>query len=285
MAAPLLFFLAGSLLRAAGPKIAQELVKAGVKKATKSQIAKGGARVVNNNNLGTIKTVARGNKPGAAPKPAPKPSSGSGTTPKSGSGSGTKPKSNTSTSGGGAKKKPPELKVDPKDRPPSVAARANKKPKSGAEKSKDATRVGLGALTLATTAASLTDSKPTGQAEAKTKPDYSNRSQSQGGRKFGEGTPKKESKGMTFNQAFAKARRENKKTFTWQGDKYAAVTKTEVDNAGIKKDLSDKERLRQYLNKKSGKAKGGYAQKKNIGASDYRMGGMLMSVQDRRKMK
>ena len=50
MAAPLLFFLAGSLLRAAGPKIAKELVKAGVKKATKSQIAKGGAKVVNNNN-------------------------------------------------------------------------------------------------------------------------------------------------------------------------------------------------------------------------------------------
>ena len=90
---------------------------------------------------------------------------------------------------------------------------------------------------------------------------------------------------MTFKQAFAKARKENKKTFTWKGDKYASVTKTEVDNAGIKKDLSDKERLRQYLNKKSGKAKGGYAQKKNIGASDYRMGGMLMSVQDRRKMK
>lgn len=276
MAAPLLFFLAGSLLRAAGPKIAKELVKAGVKKATKSQIAKGGARVVNNNNLGTIKTVARGNKPGAAPKPAPKPSSGSGT----------KPKSNTSTSGSGAKKKPPELRADPKNAPPSVAARANKKPLSGADKSKRATRVGLGVLTAATTAQSLIDSKPTGQAEAKDKgPRKLTKEERAAISGMGDYTPKKESKGMTFNQAFAKARKENKKTFTWKGDKYAAVTKTEVDNAGIKKDLSDKERLRQYLNKKSGKAKGGYAQKKNIGASDYRMGGMLMSVEDRRKMK
>ena len=281
MAAPLLFFLAGSLLRAAGPKIAKELVKAGVKKATKSQISKGGAKVVNNNNLGTIKTVARGNKPGAAPKPAPKTSSGSGTTPKSGSGSGTKPKSNTSTSGGGAKKKPPELRADPKNAPPSVAARANKKPLSGADKSKRATRVGLGVLTAATTAASLMDSKPTGQAEAKDKPDYSNRSQSQGGRKFGDGTPKKESGGGSFKDKFKEVYAGGKgrgKKFTFNGKEYVAVTQDDIKKAGAKS-------LNEYLNKKSGKAKGGYAQKKNIGASDYRMGGMLMSVEDRRKMK
>ena len=48
----------------------------------------------------------------------------------------------------------------------------------------------------------------------------------------------------------------------------------------------DTAKLRDYLNKKAGKAaKGMYASKNNKGANDYRMGGMLMSVEDRRKMK
>ena len=83
---------------------------------------------------------------------------------------------------------------------------------------------------------------------------------------------------MTFKQAFAAARKAGKKEFTWKGKKYAAVTKTEVKKSGASS-------LREYLNKKSGKATGGYATKNNKGANDYRMGGMLMSVQDRRKMK
>jgi len=83
---------------------------------------------------------------------------------------------------------------------------------------------------------------------------------------------------MTFKQAFAAARKAGKKEFTWEGKKYAAVTKTEVKKSGASS-------LREYLNKKSGKATGGYATTNNKGANDYRMGGMLMSVQDRRKMK
>lgn len=282
MAAPLLFFLAGSLLRAAGPKIAKELVKAGVKRATKGQIAKGGAKVVNNNNLGTIKTVARGNKPGAAPKPAPKTSSGSGTAPKPSAGSGTKPKSNTSTSGNAAKKKPPELKVDPKDRPPSVAARANKKPASGADKSKNATRTLVGAVTLASTADSLMDSKPTGQAEAKEKgPRKLTKEERAAISGMGNYKPKGKSEGGSFSEKFKEVYAGGKgrgKKFTFNGKEYVAVTQDDIKKAGAKS-------LNEYLNKKSGKAKGGYAQKKNIGASDYRMGGMLMSVEDRRKMK
>jgi len=53
---------------------------------------------------------------------------------------------------------------------------------------------------------------------------------------------------MTFKQAFAAARKANKKEFTWKGKKYAAVTKTEVKKSGSKN-------LREYLNKKSGKGK------------------------------
>lgn len=83
----------------------------------------------------------------------------------------------------------------------------------------------------------------------------------------------------SFKEAFAAARKAGKKDFTWKGKKYAAVTKTEVKESGAKS-------LQDYLNKKAGKAaKGMYATKNNKGANDYRMGGMLMSVQDRRKMK
>ena len=82
----------------------------------------------------------------------------------------------------------------------------------------------------------------------------------------------------TFKEAFAAARKANKKEFTWKGKKYAAVTKTEVKKSGASS-------LREYLNKKAGKATGGYATKNNKGANDYRAGGMLMSVQDRRKIK
>jgi hypothetical protein len=83
---------------------------------------------------------------------------------------------------------------------------------------------------------------------------------------------------MTFKQAFAAARKAGNKEFTWKGKKYAAVTKTEVKKSGASS-------LREYLNKKAGKATGGYATKNNKGANDYRAGGMLMSVQDRRKIK
>jgi DNA-binding protein HU-beta len=61
--------------------------------------------------------------------------------------------------------------------------------------------------------------------------------------------PAKKDTSTTFKEAFAAARKANKKEFTWKGKKYAAVTKTEVKKSGSKS-------LREYLNKKSGKAKG-----------------------------
>jgi len=79
-------------------------------------------------------------------------------------------------------------------------------------------------------------------------------------------------------RTIAQAKRMGKNYFiNKSGKKLAAVTKEELSKSGMS--------LREYLNKKSGKAKGGYATKNNKGANDYRMGGMLMSVQDRRKMK
>ena len=79
-------------------------------------------------------------------------------------------------------------------------------------------------------------------------------------------------------RTIAQAKRMGKNYFINKaGKKLAAVTKEELSKSGMS--------LREYLNKKSGKATGGYATKNNKGANDYRMGGMLMSVQDRRKMK
>ncbi len=57
-----------------------------------------------------------------------------------------------------------------------------------------------------------------------------------------------------------------------------AVTADDVKKAGAKS-------LKEYLAKKSGKAKGGYAQKNNMGTNDFRMGGTLMSVEDRRRIR
>lgn len=79
-------------------------------------------------------------------------------------------------------------------------------------------------------------------------------------------------------RTIAQAKRMGKNYFINKaGKKLAAVTKEELSKSGMS--------LREYLNKKAGKATGGYATKNTKGANDYRMGGMLMSVQDRRKMK
>lgn len=80
-------------------------------------------------------------------------------------------------------------------------------------------------------------------------------------------------------RTIAEAKRMGKKYFiNKQGKKLAAVTKEELEKSGMS--------LRDYLNKKSGKAaKGMYATKKNKGSMDYRKGGMLLGVNDRRKNK
>ena len=66
MALPLLFMIGGTLVRAAGPTIAKELAKLGAKKlagrAATEAAKKGTAKLINNSNLGVVRTLAR---PGA----------------------------------------------------------------------------------------------------------------------------------------------------------------------------------------------------------------------------
>lgn len=285
MALPLLFMLGTTVLRAAGPTIAKELTKLGARKLSQSAIKKGGqsliknAKPVNSNNLGTIRTVARPKSGGGATsqtatKATPK------TSPKTSGTTAAKPKAKPTS--GAAKKKAPELKADPKAAPSSVKART-------AQKAKDAKPSALGTKTqrrmlgAAATAASLVpllDKEPKNKAEATPKPDMSNRANSQGGRKRGEGAAQP-SKGDSFREKFKDVYAGGKgrgKKFTWQGKEYVAVTSEDVKKAGA-------ENLADYLKKKSGMAKGGYASKNRMGANDYRMGGMLVSVDDRRKMK
>lgn len=77
-------------------------------------------------------------------------------------------------------------------------------------------------------------------------------------------------------RTIAEAKRMGKDYFiNKQGQKRAAVTKEELEKSGLS--------LRDYLNKKAGKGK--YATKKNKGSTDYRQGGMLLGVNDRRKKK
>ena len=77
-------------------------------------------------------------------------------------------------------------------------------------------------------------------------------------------------------RTIAEAKRMGKDYFiNKQGQKRAAVTKEELEKSGLS--------LRDYLNKKAGKGK--YAAKKNKGSTDYRQGGMLLGVNDRRKKK
>ena len=263
MAVPLLFILGGTLLRAAGPAIAKQLVKMGAKKAT-GKAAQGAAKTVNSNNIGVIKTISRPKSGGAAPKPTPK-TSGSGSAKKpttnkkpasssgTSSGSAAKPSGSGRNAGGRkkppTKKKPPELKVDPsmrlggaKPKPkPSGrnTARNNKKPVTG-----DKAQRGL--IVAATALPMFMDTKPTGNAKAKDKPvDKSNRATSKGGRGFGEGTYKKSSD--SFGAAFKKAYGKGVGTkFTHKGKSYTAVKDTDLKKAGVKT-------LREYLNKKKKK--------------------------------
>jgi len=267
MAVPLLFILGGTLLRAAGPAIAKQLVKLGAKKAT-GKAAQGAAKTVNSNNIGVIKTISRPKSGGTAPKPTPK-TSGSGSAKKpatnkkpasssgTGSGSAAKP-SGSGRNAGGRKKtptknKPSELKADPsmrlggaKPKPkPSgrnTARNNKKKPVTG-----DKAQRGL--IVAATALPMFMDTKPTGTATAKDKPvDKSNRANSKGGRGFGEGTYKKKAaSGDSFGAAFKKAYSKGIGTkFTHKGKSYSAVKDTDLKKAGVKT-------LREYLNKKKKK--------------------------------
>jgi hypothetical protein len=296
MAVPLLFMLGASVLRAATPVIARELTKLGAKKVTQKVAKESGKKIVNvtKDNLGTIRTVARPKSGAGATKTAketvkkaaqkapakskPKPKTKADAKPKA------KPKA-------APKKKAPELKADPKDAPKAVKDRAAKAAaKKAADKKPDPLggKVQRGLIAVATTAPFLMDTKPKQTAKADS-----------GGRRItskeraalsdmgGQGkTDKPAKKEETFGQAFSRAYAKGVGTkFSHGGKEYVAVKESDVDKAGIKKDMSRKERLRAYLNKKSGKAKGGYASKNNKGTNDYRMGGMLLSVEDRRKMK
>jgi hypothetical protein len=291
MAAPLFFMLGATVLRTVVPAIGRELTKLGAKKVSQKVAQEAGKKVTNvtSNNLGTIRTVARPKSGGGAtktatetakktaPKTSPKTSGTTKAAPKPKADA--KPKADTKPKPSrtqGRKKKAPELKADPKKAPDSVKARAAAK-KKAADKKPDVLggKVQRGLIAVATTAPFMMDTKPKQTAKADS-----------GGRRITSteraalsdmgGQGKKEE---TFGQAFKKAYAKGVGTkFSHGGKDYVAVKDSDVKKAGA-------ESLRDYLNKKAGKAKGGYASKNNKGANDYRMGGMLMSVQDRRRMK
>lgn len=85
----------------------------------------------------------------------------------------------------------------------------------------------------------------------------------------------------SFAAAFAKARRNEEKTFTWRGDSYN--TKLQRNSQEIKKAESrvskNKPKPPTKLNK------GGMVTKSRTGNMDYRQGGLLLSSVDNRKKK
>jgi 16S rRNA G966 N2-methylase RsmD len=85
----------------------------------------------------------------------------------------------------------------------------------------------------------------------------------------------------SFDTAFANARRNEEKTFTWRGDLYN--TKLQRNSKEIKKAESrvskDKPKPPTKLNK------GGMVTKSRTGNMDYRQGGLILSSVDNRKKK
>jgi len=286
MAAPLFFMLGATVLRTVAPAIGRELTKLGAKKVSQKVAQEAGKKVTNvtSNNLGTIRTIARPKSGGGATKTATE--TAKKTSPKT---SGTpkqaapkpKPKADAAPKPSrtqGRKKKAPELKADPKKAPDAVKARAaankqaaNKKPDIRGDK------IQRGLLVAVTAAPLLGDgeSKDTAKADTASKATRAGMSDRKSAAPV-----KTEKTEQSFGQAFKEAYDKGVGTkFSHKGKDYVAVKDSDVKKAGAGS-------LRDYLNKKSGKAaKGMYASKNNKGANDYRMGGMLMSVEDRRKMK
>ena len=282
--APLFLMVGTQLFRAAGKTIFEQAIKAGAKKATQKQIAKGGAQTLNNSNAGLVKTLLRPKSGGGATKTATE--TAKKTSPKT---SGApkqaapkpKPKADAAPKPSrtqGRKKKAPELKADPTKAPDAVKARAaankqaaNKKPDIRGDKIQRS-------LLVAVTAAPLLGD---GESKDTAKADIASKSTRAGMSDRKSAAPvKTEKTEQSFGQAFKEAYDKGLGTkFSHKGKDYVAVKDSDVKKSGAGS-------LRDYLNKKSGKAaKGMYASKNNKGANDYRMGGMLMSVQDRRKMK
>ena len=281
MAAPLFFMLGATVLRTVAPAIGRELTKLGAKKVSQKVAQEAGKKVTNvtSNNLGTIRTIARPKSGGGATKTATE--TAKKTSPKT---SGApkqaapkpKPKADAAPKPSrtqGRKKKAPELKADPTKAPDAVKARAaaNKKPDIRGDK------IQRGLLVAVTAAPLLGDgeSKDTAKADTASKATRAGMSDRKSAAPV-----KTEKTEQSFGQAFKEAYDKGVGTkFSHKGKDYVAVKDSDVKKAGA-------ESLRDYLNKKAGKAaKGMYASKNNKGANDYRMGGMLMSVEDRRKMK
>jgi len=306
MAAPLFFMLGATVLRTVVPAIGRELTKLGAKKVSQKVAQEAGKKVTNvtSNNLGTIRTVARPKTGGGAaktatetakktsPKPKFKDLAPSGkpkpkfkdvsegatkTSPKTGAAP--KPKADAAPKPSrtqGRKKKAPELKADPKKAPDAVKARAATKNQAATKKPDiRGDKIQRGLLVAVTAAPLLGD----GESKDTAKADTAKATKS--GMADRKATPAKTEKAeQSFGQAFNKAYGKGVGTkFSHKGKDYVAVKDSDVKKAGA-------ESLRDYLNKKAGKAaKGMYASKNNKGSNDYRMGGMLLSVEDRRKMK
>ena len=127
MAAPLLFLLGGTLLRAASPTIARQLVKFGAKKAT-GKAAQGTAKNVTSNNIGVFKTISSPKSGGAstasktAPKTPPKPKTAPKTGPKPKPK--TKPKDNTLRANSKDRLSPSTTK--PKEQPSALGTKTQR---------------------------------------------------------------------------------------------------------------------------------------------------------------
>ena len=267
MALPLLYILGTTLVRAAGPAIARELVKLGAKKATQEAAKRGGAKLINKDNIGVVKTISRPKTGGAAPKTTPKTTS----KPKAGASATTTPKKPTGSGRNATRnkkpttKKAPTLKTDPKNAPTSVAKRraaaAAKKKKADAAKKAGTpltgTKAQRGIIVAATALPMFMDTKPKGTATAKTDTSRKEYRPSKGTSKEQRlqadsarakaAAKNKTTNGESFGAAFKKAYGKGVGTkFTHKGKSYTAVKDTDLKKSGSKS-------LREYLNKKKGK--------------------------------
>lgn len=228
MAGPLPLFLmvAGTLFRATSKKLFNEVIKLGAKKATKNQIAKGGAKTLNSNNVGVIKTTLRPKSGGGA--------ASTKTVPK------TAPKTSPTQKPSGASSTKPTTK-----KPASTTTTKPATKKSPAAKKQSA--LGTGPQRAIIGAASLATLIPNNK-KTTTKKTEVDRGLQNALKKRGEGAGS-----GTFGEAFKKARAKGVGTeFTFKGKKFSAVRDSDIPET-IKG--NKQERLRKFLTQRKRKAK------------------------------
>ena len=227
MAVPLFVMVGATLFRAASKKLFNEAIKAGAKKATQKQIAKGGAKTLNSNNVGVIKTTLRPKSGGgaASPKTVPKTSP----TQKPSGASSTKP---------AAKKPASTTTTKPTTKKSAVSRRTGRKKPEAKKQSALGTGPQRAIIGAASHAALIPNNKKTTTKKTEGGP----------GRGRGEGV-----RSETFGEAFKKARAKGVGTeFTFKGNKFSAVRDSDIPET-IKG--NKQERLRKFLTQRKRKAK------------------------------